>query len=606
MKNDPITLGSLGVSYCPSTTVYLWPRAPAPLSSCSTPRLSHLLGDVAIAGLAEASKAMKQSAMDKLTELTIPQIILGETEKPIFETVNLQQEVVLEILQKSATSSAVERLRKNPALAAWVEGGRELHAHSEDGKCEYCLQIIPEEREAELAAHFNASDAKLKREIERAIGDNKAAYEKVARMSGLSEKALYPEFRTDFLIYSGLLSEEQTKILNHLEALRKALEDKLAKRTESYNAEFPSLSGNDWHEALSSLNDLFRCHNAETDDFQKRLDDNFAKIETHFLSAADHEVKNVKSSIKAVAGQISICTKGDSKTKALGIDDLEIRIETNRAKISNTQQAATALSQKLAAFLGRDDLKFVPEGAGYRIMRFGRAAKRLSEGEKTAITFLYFIVGLGDQDFDLREGIVVIDDPISSLDSSSVYQAFSYLKNAVKDAKQVFLLTHNFEFLKLLLDWFSHGNQSDKSYWMLHCSNTGVGVRETELKPLDKVLTENRNELIFLFRTLVNFKSDGTIANSYPIPNIVRKVLESFLDQHSSGKTLYKKLNNLEYDEQIKESLYKYTNDLSHSTLSGLDPALVGATETNVKHLHEMIKAVAPVHYDALTVTIGT
>ena len=331
-----------------------------------------------IADLAEASKAMKQSAMDKLTELTIPQIILGETEKPIFETVNLQQEVVLEILQKSATSSAVERLRKNPALAAWVEGGRELHAHSEDGKCEYCLQIIPEEREAELAAHFNASDAKLKREIERAIGDNKAAYEKVARMSGLSEKALYPEFRTDFLIYSGLLSEEQTKILNHLEALRKALEDKLAKRTESYNAEFPSLSGIAWHEALSSLNDLFRCHNAETDDFQKRLDDNFAKIETHFLSAADHEVKNVKSSIKAVAGQISICTKGDSKTKALGIDDLEIRIETNRAKISNTQQAATALSQKLAAFLGRDDLKFVPEGAGSRIMRFGRAAKRLS------------------------------------------------------------------------------------------------------------------------------------------------------------------------------------------------------------------------------------
>ena len=89
-------------------------------------------------------------------------------------------------------------------------------------------------------------------------------------------------------------------------------------------------------------------------------------------------MKNVESSIKAVAGQISICTKGDSKTKALGIDDLEIRIETNRAKISNTQQAATDLSQKLAAFLGRDDLKFVPEGAGSRIMRFGRAAKRLS------------------------------------------------------------------------------------------------------------------------------------------------------------------------------------------------------------------------------------
>jgi wobble nucleotide-excising tRNase len=134
--------------------------------------------ELTIADLAEASKAMKQSAMDKLAELTIPQIILGEIEKPIFENLHLQQEVVLEILQKSATSSAVERLRKNPALAAWVESGRELHAHSEDGKCEYCLQKIPEERETELAAHFNASDAKLKREIEREIGENEGKHQR--------------------------------------------------------------------------------------------------------------------------------------------------------------------------------------------------------------------------------------------------------------------------------------------------------------------------------------------------------------------------------------------------------------------------------------------
>jgi wobble nucleotide-excising tRNase len=391
-----------------------------------------------------------------------------------------------------------------------------------------------------------------------------------------------------------------------LEALRKALEGKLARRTESYTAEISSLNGMAWDEALCALNVLIKRHNAETDNFKKRLDDNFAKIETHFLSAIVKEVKSATLSIEAVGEQIKVCRDGDAKADTLGLVELEKRIRENRAKISNSQQAATDLSQKLGSFLGRDDLKFEPEGEGYRIMRFGRAAKRLSEGEKTAITFLYFVVGLGDQDFNLSEGIVVIDDPISSLDSSSVYQAFSYLKNAVKDAKQVFLLTHNFEFLKLLLDWLTYGNQKDKSYWMLHCSNTEVGVRETELKPLDKVLTENRNELIFLFRILVNFKSDGTIANSYPIPNIARKVLESFLDQHSSGKSFHKKLENLVYDEQKKASLYKYTNDLSHPTLSGLDPALVGETQTNVKHLLEMIKAVAPVHYDALTATIGT
>jgi wobble nucleotide-excising tRNase len=67
---------------------------------------------------------------------------------------------------------------------------------------------------------------------------------------------------------------------------------------------------------------------------------------------------------------------------------------------------------------------------------------------------VYFVVHLQD-DFDIKEGIVVVDDPVSSLDSNSIYQAFAFLKNAVKDAHQVFLFTHNFDFLRLLLDRIS-------------------------------------------------------------------------------------------------------------------------------------------------------
>ena len=145
-----------------------------------------------------------------------------------------------------------------------------------------------------------------------------------------------------------------------------------------------------------------------------------------------------------------------------------------------------------------------------------------------------------------------------------------------------------------------------KSYWMLHCTNTSSTQRETTIQPLDEVLRKNSIEFTYLLKLLVDFKSDGTVANSYHIPNIVRKVLETFLAQHSTGDSFYGLLNNLDYDETKKSALYKYTNDQSHPTLSGLDPALVGETQTNIKHLLEMIKTVAPVHYDALTVTIGT
>ena len=60
------------------------------------------------------------------------------------------------------------------------------------------------------------------------------------------------------------------------------------------------------------------------------------------------------------------------------------------------------------------------------------------------------------------------------------------------------------------------------------------------------------------------------------------------------------RLENLDFDPTKKTALYKYTNDLSHSTLSGLDPALIGETPTNIAHLLEMIKTLAPVHYYAL------
>ena len=136
-----------------------------------------------------------------------------------------------------------------------------------------------------------------------------------------------------------------------------------------------------------------------------------------------------------------------------GLQALKDSFEAKQAKVSSEHAGGAALTDKLKIFLGRTDLRFESAAEGYHVQRRGKPAKRLSEGEKTAIAFLYFIVQLGDQDFNIKEGVVVIDDPISSLDAASIYQAFAFLKNAVKDAKQVFILTHNFDFMKLLLNW---------------------------------------------------------------------------------------------------------------------------------------------------------
>lgn len=66
---------------------------------------------------------------------------------------------------------------------------------------------------------------------------------------------------------------------------------------------------------------------------------------------------------------------------------------------------------------------------GYQINRNGTIAKNPREGEKPAITFLYFLKSPEDKSFSLKNGIVVIDDPVSSiaLTSRNLFQKLSRL-----------------------------------------------------------------------------------------------------------------------------------------------------------------------------------
>ncbi|PCJ75194.1 MAG: hypothetical protein COA53_07750 [Rhodobacteraceae bacterium] len=563
--------------------------------------------------LAAASSEMNQSAMDKHSEYQSPSIDFNGKDQSFFTALQGHCDNVRKITLKSATSIAIERLVTNPDIARWVEQGLHIHAENDGKTCEYCQQEIPETRKKELAAHFNDSDNLLKKEIEDAIAYTERLGNTIEAVRSLDSKLFYPELQPEHTKHIEILAKQQSTVIAGLQELTKTLQNKLTRRTESYESMAPSFTGDLWNETISKLNNVIQRHNSETNNFETRKENNFKKIETHFLSIIDQAVKDADVEIASVNAELMECKNGDPKIEKLGIDALKNSIRDNRAKIANSHQAATELSEKLASFLGRGDLKFEPEGDGYRIARFGRAAKRLSEGEKTAITFLYFVVGLADQDFDLAEGIVVIDDPISSLDSNSVYQAFAYLKNAVKDAKQVFLFTHNFDFLKLLLNWFQNipkpAQNGKSTYWMLHCAMTGATSREAEIKPLDKVLLQHKNEFAYLIKELAAYKSDGEIATAYPIPNMIRKVLEAFLEQHSTGGNLYKKLENLNtngFEPSKKTALLKFANNMSHPTFSGIDPALVAETKNNIANLLELIEHVAPIHYKATTETIST
>src|SRR5690606_7494789 len=87
----------------------------------------------------------------------------------------------------------------------------------------------------------------------------------------------------------------------------------------------------------------------------------------------------------------------------------------------------------------------------------------LSEGEKTLISFLYFmelIKGTHDEHgvVEIAKTIIVIDDPISSMSQNFVYDVATIIQHElikppqdVKKVRQTIVLTHNLFFFHELV-----------------------------------------------------------------------------------------------------------------------------------------------------------
>ena len=552
---------------------------------------------------------VRQDQMPEVGKLNVPGIVDPDTRKtigPVGAAQALAQRCKAFTL-RSAQSAVIARLASLPTVAAWVEEGVSLHKTHSSETCEFCAQPLPADRLKALADHFSVEDQQLKSEID---GERAWLATVLHALDGFSlpeRLALYSELRADFDVAVSTFAVELKAVKQRVSAIDGVLADKLTRRTEAYVAEVDS-DAEALKAAITLIADLMQRHDAKSKSFEAERVAARNVIESHYLLTIKDQMAEIVGKIVAYKAEETLLTQGgESLSDKRSLAEVRQSIIDKQARISNEHKGGEKLTGHLRQFLGRTDLIFENSKEGYVVLRRSKPARRLSEGEKTAIAFLYFLVQLRDQDFDLAEGVVVIDDPISSLDSGAIYQAFSFLKNDVQKAKQLFVLTHNHEFLRLVINWFQNlppGLKKHCSYSMVLCSET-TGGRSARLAPLDQLLIDHATEYHYLFKVLYTFRSNGTIMQCYHVPNIARKVLETFLDFHlPSKKSLYRKLDETDFDPHKKTAIYKFTNDLSHFTGKGFDPALVAETQKNVAYLLDMINDIAPLHFAGLKALI--
>lgn len=149
-----------------------------------------------------------------------------------------------------------------------------------------------------------------------------------------------------------------------------------------------------------------------------------------------------------------------------------------------------------------------------------RLRNTLSEGEKTALAFAYFMSKVTTEVTNKGQTIIVIDDPISSLDDNRLYSTAFLIHEEFKDYKQLFVLSHNMLFLKYLNPFFKSKNE--KATFL---------INKGEIVDLPASLENFQSPYFYMLENISNFRDkaepDYEDARKY-LPNFVRRVLETF------------------------------------------------------------------------------
>jgi wobble nucleotide-excising tRNase len=382
----------------------------------------------------------------------------------------------------------------NANLAKWIEEGLDVHNTHNLGECMFCGNKMTEGRLSELESHFNENFKDIKQRLNKAkdwLSDNF-----VVSVNLPDKRELYDEFQNEYSLYSEKLIDIVSEINsivteNWIPVIEAKLQNPFEKGVEITRINVQLIYN--FNDLLTGITALIHKNNVKNDNFENEVKSAKKKLEMHYCYEALNDFEYFKKAEKRSQAE---------ESKKLFIQkekELSAQIMELEKSLSGEVPGASQFNDKLGKFLGHREiaLEFDQEQKGYRIIRStsGQRAFNLSESEKTAIAFVYFITKLKEHGNILEDSIVVVDDPVSNLDSNHLFHAYSFLKEECGNSYQLFVFTHNLFFFRLVRDWLISNNKMD--------------VVETRIYSIDIIPGESRKaEIRNANFTLVNYQSE--------------------------------------------------------------------------------------------------
>lgn len=478
---------------------------------------------------------------------------------------------VEQIIARVPTAKPIDGLKDDPGLSHWVQTGMALHDKLD--VCQFCTQEFTIDRLTELQRHFDISTQTLQDDLGQMLAKIRQAKDNTEKIKrGLPDDGLiYADMRADYVAATDSLREECGLTMNRLRTLESVVEGKQAKLFEALSIDDSlNIPSTTQPPNFVALNAVLKKHNDKTEAFESSVVRAARKLEEYWIG---EELDRFNGATAAETSAKNEYAKNETQ-----IGELRREIAQLESADFNPGPPAEWLTDRLHRLLGRHELEVQATGSNrYSILRDGRPAKHLSEGERTALSLLYFVKALGDKGRSLRDLVIIIDDPVSSLDESFTVGVSGLLwaeliqpevcgcgqpkgckcnlyKKPMRDCGQIFLLTHNFELFRM---WTTQLDRlqgpvlnADRSYRILelkaraHKNSDGSISRRPrwhEWSPKSgskTVRTKLRSEYHYLFLkaadTLVSIADEEPTVEdemeaAVVLPNVCRRLLEGFL-----------------------------------------------------------------------------
>ncbi|MCA9551161.1 MAG: AAA family ATPase [Myxococcales bacterium] len=463
--------------------------------------------------------------------------------------------------------------------ADWVGAGRAFHSQAKHEKCPFCQQPTPSAIRLALEAVFDNEYASSLAKLREATRDAAAS---VAEVQSWLE-----ELDSNDSQLLKLISASQSLVLIGQTNVA-SLERKCASPGLVLDYESPDQATAELASSLQEENDRRLKQNQLIRDRSTQQNKVRDALWGHLLWLLKPDLDKHKKEIQGRAkGQENLRGSISTRTKAQGV--LRRELKDLERKISTTAPTAQLINDILDSF-GFNSFKVAQaEDAGdYRIVRpdGAAAAGTLSEGERTFIAFLYFYhlaIGGATATSIATPRIVVIDDPVSSLDSTVLHvvgrlvrKLMDHARSKTSPIEQVLVLTHNTYFFK---DVTHRLDKEDPtySYWVLQKRDARSTVRRVGTNPIRSTYTMLWTEV-----------ADESAPHVH-VRNAMRRILEYYF--YFLGGFNYQRLADrmTGSDQLVAETLLRWVNEGSHGFID--DDAYQDDDETT-EHYRRVFKSI--------------